>query len=186
MPHSPSCWLDPTARQVGPCGAAAITRQWRVMGDADGCQVSSCGAAAVTRRPSQVDVGLTLTSISLTNWLSIKFNIPASMTTCDTSTPGRTCITGGGLDPAPTTSSSVNSVHQSYAAWMLAALVFSRSCRPYATWRLTECMTSGFIISSIRSEPSTYVNQSYYSRFTRTSDYEKYLQISACTDWSVC
>ncbi|KAK2190134.1 hypothetical protein NP493_86g02014 [Ridgeia piscesae] len=73
-----------------------------------------------------------------------------------TLTPTSTCMRGGGLVPAPTTSRRVKRVYQSEAEWMLAALVLSNSWSPNATWRLTPWMTSGSIMRRTRRDANTW------------------------------
>lgn len=53
------------------------------------------------------------------------------------------------------TSSSVKSVNQSCAEWMLAALVRRRSWSPKVTWRQTAWITTGRMRSNMRSDVST-------------------------------
>ena len=74
----------------------------------------------------------------------------------DISTPGHTCNKGGGLAPAPTTSSNVNNVNQSWPVWIFAALVRNNSCKAYEICRVQLWITDGFIISRIRSDVNTW------------------------------
>lgn len=83
------------------------------------------------------------------------FYWPASLIASDISIPGHTCSRGGGLAPAPTTSSKVNKVNQSWLVWIFAAFVLRSSWRAYEICLVHEWITAGFIIKRMRRDVRT-------------------------------
>lgn len=71
------------------------------------------------------------------------------------------CSVGGGFTPEPMHSKRVKSVYQSSPEWILAALVFRSSWRPYAIWWLALFNMLGFIMSKIRKESNTYSEKNH-------------------------